>query len=106
MKKNLEKHKSSDASSNPSKEKDNKGKGKVKCTYCHKGWHIESSCMKNTIETMEQLLERNNIPVLDSARKKDVNYSSNESKEKCHALVESTSNSSSFVIDSRLPGIW
>ena len=36
-KKNPEKPKSSDASSNPSKEKDKKGKDKVKCTYFHKG---------------------------------------------------------------------
>ena len=53
----------------------------------------------NTIDTMAQLLVRNNIPVLDSARKKDGNSSSSESKEKCHALVEGASNSSSFVID-------
>ena len=55
--------------------------------------------MKNTIDTMVQLLERNNIPVLDSVWKKDGNSSSNESKEKCHALVLGTSNSSYFFID-------
>ena len=48
---------------------------------------------------MAQLLERNNIPVLDSARKKDGNSSSNESKDKCHALVEGTSKYSYFFID-------
>ena len=99
-KKNPEKPKSSGASSNTSKNKDKKGKEKEKCTCFHKGWHPESSCMKKTIDTMAQLLEKNNIPVLDIARKKDGNSSSNESKEKCHALVASTSNSSSFVIDS------
>ena len=51
-KKNPEKPKSNDASSNPSKEKDKKGKYKAKCTYCHKGWHPENSCIKNTIDTM------------------------------------------------------
>ena len=56
--------------------------------------------MKNTIDTMAQLLERNNIPIPDSVRKKDGNSSSKESKEKCHALVAGTSNSSSFFIDS------
>ena len=56
--------------------------------------------MKNTIDTMAQLLERNNIPVPDKAKKKDGNSISNESKEKCHALVEGTYNSSYFFIDS------
>ena len=45
-KKNPEKPKSSDASSNPSKEKEKKGQEKAKCTYFHKGWHPEISCMK------------------------------------------------------------
>ena len=56
--------------------------------------------MENTTDTMVQLLERNNIPVPNSARKKDGNSSSSEGKEKCHALVASTSNSSYFIIDS------
>ena len=54
--------------------------------------------MKKTIYTMAQLLEKNNIPVPDSARKKDGNSSSSEGKEKFHALVVGTSNSSSFII--------
>ena len=98
-KKNPEKPKSSDASSKPSNEKDKKGREKAKCTYCHKGWHLESACMKNTIDTMAQLLEKNNIPVPHSARKKDGNSSSSEGKEKCHVLVVGTSNSLSFIID-------
>ena len=56
--------------------------------------------MKKTIGSMAQLLEKNNIPVPDSARKKYGNSSSSEGKEKCHALVAGTSNSSSFIIDS------
>ena len=92
-KKNQEKPKSNDASLNPSKEKEKKEKENEKWTYFHNGWHLEISCMKNTIDTMAQLLDKNNIPVPDSARKKDGNSSSNESKDKCHALVEGTSNS-------------
>ena len=56
--------------------------------------------MKKTIDTMAQLLEKNNIPVPDNARKKDGNSSSSEGKDKCHALVAGTSNSLYFVIDS------
>ena len=37
---------------NPPKEKEKKVKEKDKCTYCHKEWHIEISCMKKTIDTM------------------------------------------------------
>ena len=48
---------------------------------------------------MAQLLEKNNIPVPDNARKKD-GSSRSDGKEKCHALVAGTSNSSSFIIDS------
>ena len=48
---------------------------------------------------MVQLLEKNNIPIPDSVRKKDGTSSSNESKEKCHDLVVGTSSSSSFIVD-------
>ena len=47
---------------------------------------------------MVQLLEKNNIHVLDNARKKD-GTSSSDGKEKCHALVEGTYNSSCLIID-------
>ena len=49
---------------------------------------------------MVKLLEKNNIPVLDRTRNKD-GTSSSDNKEKCHALVAGTSNSWSFIIDSR-----
>ena len=48
---------------------------------------------------MAHLLEKKNISVPDSARKKDGNSSSNESKKKCHDFVAGTSKYSSFVID-------
>ena len=56
--------------------------------------------MKNTIDQMAQLMEKSNIPVPHNVRKKDGTSHSNENKEKCYALVASTSNSSSFIIDS------
>ena len=87
-----------DGGSNPCKDKDKKGKEKTKCTYCHKGWHLESACMKKTIDMMVQLLEKNNIPVPEGARKKDKG-SGLDNKERCHALVTGSSNSSSFIID-------
>ena len=56
--------------------------------------------MKKTIDHITQLLEKNNIPVPDSARKKDVT-SSSDGKEKCHALVADTYKYSYFIIDLR-----
>ena len=96
-KRKSEKPKSNDGGSNPPKEKDEKGKEKTKCTYCHKGWHPESSCMKKTIDQMAQLLEKNSIPIPDDSRNKD-GTSNSYNKEKCYALVVGTSNSSTFII--------
>ena len=54
--------------------------------------------MNKTIDHMAQLLDKNNIPIPDIARKKD-GTSSSANKEKCHALVAHTSNFSYFIID-------
>ena len=45
-------------------------------------------------------MEKNNILVLEGARKKD-GGSRSDNKERCHALVVDSSDSSSFIIDSR-----
>ena len=55
--------------------------------------------MKNTIDMMAQLLEKNYIPIPDGARKKD-GRSGSDNKEKCHALVAGSSDPSTFIIDS------
>ena len=55
--------------------------------------------MKKTIGMMAQLLDKNNIPVLEGARKKDGISGSND-KKKCHALVASSSDLSTFIVDS------
>ena len=54
--------------------------------------------MKKTIDMMVQLLEKNNMPLLGGARKKE-GGSSSENKEICHALVFGSSIYSSFIID-------
>ena len=88
-----------DGDLNPCKDKDKKNQEKTKCTYYHKGWHPYSACMKNTIDMMVQLLEKNNIPLLEGARKKD-GGSGLDNKERFHALVVGSFDSSSFIIDS------
>ena len=55
--------------------------------------------MKKAIDMMAQLLEKNNIPVPEGARKKDVS-SGYDNKERFHALVVGSSDSSTFIIDS------
>ena len=54
--------------------------------------------MKNTIEMMVQLLEKNNISLPKGARKKD-GGSGSDNKERCHDLVAGSSIFSSFIID-------
>ena len=63
------------------------------------GWNIESECMKNTIDMMTELLEKNNIPLLEGTRKK-YGGSGPDNKERCHTLVVGYSEYSSFIIDS------
>ena len=84
--------------SNPCKDMNKKGNEKTKCTYFHKGWHPESYCMNKAIGMMAWLLEKNNILVLEGTRKKDTS-SGSDNKEKCHALVSSSSDPSIFIID-------
>ena len=60
--------------SSSSKKNSQKKKGKFKmrkCTYCGKGYHLESSCMKKQIDILTQLLEKNNISPLEGTNKKE-----------------------------------
>ena len=54
--------------------------------------------MNKTIDMMSQILEKNNIPLLEGAMKKE-GGSSSENKDICHALVVGSSGSSSFIIN-------
>ena len=51
-KKKKENPNSSKGSSNPRKDKEKKKQEKKKFTYCHKGYHPESACMKKMIDMM------------------------------------------------------
>ena len=55
--------------------------------------------MKKSIDTLAQFLKKNNIPVPQDARKKD-GGSSLDNKERFHALVVVSLDSSSFIINS------
>src|SRR5882757_9859625 len=70
-----------------------------KYSYCSKGNHIESSCMKKQIDMLTNLLEKNGISLLESLKKRE-GGSSSDDIERVHALVAGTSSSPSFIIDS------
>ena len=71
-----------------------------KWTYYNKGYHLESSCMKNKIDMLTKLMDKNNISLPNWWRKRE-GGSNSEDNEREHALVASTSRSPSFIIDSR-----
>ena len=49
-----------------------KNKGEMrKCAYCSKGNHPESSCMKNQIVMLTQLLDKNKISLPKCAKKRE-----------------------------------
>ena len=70
-----------------------------KCAYCSKGYHPKSSCIKNKIDMLTQLVEKNIIS-LHAFSKKREGGSNSEDKERVHDLVSSTSSSPRFIIDS------
>ena len=55
--------------------------------------------MKNQIDMLTQLLEKNNISLLDFSKKRE-GGSNSKDKERVHALVAGTSTSPSFIIES------
>ena len=71
-----------------------------KCTYCSKVYHPKSSCMKNKIYMLTQILEKNNISLPDCSKKRE-GGSNLEGIERVHAFLAGTSSSPSFIIDSR-----
>ena len=77
-----------------------KNKGEMsKCAYYSKGYHLESSCMKNQIGTLTQILYKNNISLPECSKKREEG-SNLEDRERVHALFSITSISPSFIIES------
>ena len=54
-----------------SKRSKKNGKGKTLYSYYGRGFHLEISCMRRTIDEMDLLLKKHNITVPASARKAD-----------------------------------
>ena len=91
--------KSSQWSSGLNRSKNN-DKGKTLCSYVGRGFHLESSCMRRTIDEMALLLKKHNIIVPARARKANHREETEEHEEACHALKASCSKAHAFLINS------
>jgi hypothetical protein len=68
-----EKEENSKPFNDSSGSKGGKGKkGKSKCVYYNHNYHLESSCMKKTIDPMVKVIQQNNLRdyILENAKKK------------------------------------
>ena len=87
------------SSSRKNKHKGKEGKEKLKCSYCEKGFHLESSCMKKQLDDTTLLLEKNNINLPKGTRKRK-NHDRNVQPKRGHALMENVSDPRALLIDS------
>ena len=86
------------SSSKKNKNKGNQGKEKVKCSYCGKVFHHKHSYLKKKLDEMTLLLERNNINLPESVRKRD-NHDRDIQPERGHYLKATVSNPRALLIE-------
>eukprot|EP00253_Pinus_taeda_P004632 PITA_04632 len=82
--------------------KERKGtKGQSMCNYCHHGFHLESACMKKTIDLMAQTLQQHNLRdhIPENAKKKSGEKAPNP-RGNGHALIALHSAPQEWIIDS------
>jgi hypothetical protein len=75
--------------SDASGSKGEKGIKGEKCTYYHKGFHLESTCMKKQIDMMSQILQQNNLGdfIPKGAKKKKPEDPNSKKDNSSHALI-------------------
>jgi hypothetical protein len=85
-----------------SRSKGEKGRKGEKCTYCHKGFHLESACMKKQIDLMSQILQQNNIGdrIPEGEKKKNPEDPNSKKGNSSHALISINSSSDAWIVDS------
>ena len=67
-----DKNKSQEEPQGSKKNFQKKNKGEMrKCTYYSKGYHPERSCIKNQVDMLNQLLEKNGISLPDISKKNE-----------------------------------
>ena len=84
-----------------SKRSKKNGKGKVLCSYCGRGFHSESSCMRIQLDEMALLLKKHNISLPASIRKDDSEEEEDKQyQRKGHALKACCTSTHVSLIDS------
>jgi hypothetical protein len=82
--------------------KGEKGRKGEKCTYCHKGFHPESACMKKKIDIMSQILQKNKLGdrIPEGSKKKKLEDLNAKKGNSSHALISINSSLDSWIVDS------
>jgi hypothetical protein len=85
-----------------SRSKGEKGRKGEKCTYCHKGFHLESAFMKKKIDLMSQILQQNNLGdcIPEGANKKIPEDLNSKKDNSSHALIAINSSLDAWIVDS------
>jgi hypothetical protein len=70
--------------------------------YCHKGFHLESACMKKQIDLMSKILQQNNLGerIPEGAKKKNPEDLNSKKGNSSHALIVINSYRDAWIIDS------
>jgi hypothetical protein len=82
--------------------KGEKGRKWEKCTYCHKGFHPDSTCMKKK-DLMTQIIKQNNLGdrILEGSKKKKTKDQNPKKGNYSHALISINSSPNDWIVDSR-----
>jgi hypothetical protein len=86
----------------PKGKREEKRRKGEKCTYCHKIFHPESSCMQKKIDLMSQILQQNNLGdrILEGAKKKKPEDLNPKKDNSSHALIAINSSPDAWIVDS------
>jgi hypothetical protein len=81
--------------------KGGKGRKWEKCTYCHKGFHPESTCMNKNI-IMTQIIHQNNLGdrIPEGSKKKKPEDQNPKKGNSSHALITINSSIYAWIVDS------
>jgi hypothetical protein len=82
--------------------KGGKGRKGEKCTYFHKGFHPESTCMQKKIDQMAQILQKNNLGynIPEGAKKKNLEDQNPKKGNSSHDLIVINSSPNAWIVDS------
>jgi hypothetical protein len=84
-----------------SRSKGEKRRKGEKCTYCHKGFHSESTCMQKQIDLMSQIHQQNNLGdhIPKGAKKKKAEDLNSKKDNSSHTLIAINSSPDAWIID-------